>query len=83
MSIERLVRKQLHGPGRRSRTRLSGPQDPDMISLAAGDPNFLLPDYIANAVNNAIKIGQTHYCFGGDQLNNAGYNGFARADVAR
>lgn len=66
MSIERLVRKQLHGPGRRSGTRLSGPQDPDMISLAAGDPNFLLPDYIANAVNHAIKIGQTHYCFGGD-----------------
>jgi aspartate/methionine/tyrosine aminotransferase len=66
MSIERLVRKELQGPARRSGTRLSGPPDPEMISLAAGDPNFLLPEYIANAVYEAIKKGQTHYCFGGD-----------------
>lgn len=66
MSIERLVRKQLQGPARRSATRRSGPPDPEMISLAAGDPNFLLPDYIADAVSGAIKKGQTHYCFGGD-----------------
>ena len=66
MTIEKYVRKELRGPARRSATRMSGPPDPEMISLAAGDPNFLLPDYIADAVRKAIEIGQTHYCFGGD-----------------
>lgn len=66
MSIERLVRKELHGPGRQSATRRSGPPDPEMISLAAGDPNFLLPKYIADTVNQAILDGHTHYMFGGD-----------------
>ena len=66
MSIEKYVRKELRGPARRSATRRSGPPDPDMISLAAGDPNFLLPDYITQAVKEAIEKGQTHYCFGGD-----------------
>jgi aspartate/methionine/tyrosine aminotransferase len=66
MHVEKLVRKQLLGPARRSATRVSGPPDPKMISLAAGDPNFLLPDYIAKAVDEAIRKGQTHYCFGGD-----------------
>ena len=66
MSIERLVRKELHGPGRRSATRRSGPPDPEMISLAAGDPNFLLPKYIADTINQAILDGHTHYMFGGD-----------------
>ena len=66
MHVEKLVRKQLQGPARRSATRVSGPPDPDMISLAAGDPNFLLPEFIAEAVSEAIKKGMTHYCFGGD-----------------
>ncbi len=66
MSIEKNVRKELTGPARRSATRRSGPPDPEMISLAAGDPNFLLPDYITDVVKHAIEIGQTHYCFGGD-----------------
>ena len=66
MSIEKYVRKELRGPVRRSATRRSGPPNPEIISLAAGDPNFLLPDYIKEAVKKAIEIGQTHYCFGGD-----------------
>lgn len=66
MSVEKYIRKELRGPARRSATRRSGPPDPEMISLAAGDPNFLLPEYIAKAIYDAIKIGQTHYCFGGD-----------------
>ena len=66
MTIEKYIRKELRGPARRSATRMSGPPDPMMISLAAGDPNFLLPDYITQAVKTAIEIGQTHYCFGGD-----------------
>ncbi|TRO52264.1 pyridoxal phosphate-dependent aminotransferase [Candidatus Bathyarchaeota archaeon] len=66
MSVEKYVRKELRGPARQSATRRSGPPDPEMITLAAGDPNFLLPDYIANEVKHAIEIGQTHYCFGGD-----------------
>jgi aspartate/methionine/tyrosine aminotransferase len=66
MSIEKYVRKELRGPARRSRTRRAGPPDPEVISLAAGDPNFLLPDYITEAIKTAIEIGQTHYCFGGD-----------------
>ena len=66
MSIEKYVRKELRGPARRSATRRSGPPDPDVISLAAGDPNFLLPGLIVDAVKEAIEKGQTHYCFGGD-----------------
>ena len=66
MTIEKYVRKEIRGPPRRSATRMSGPPDPEMISLGAGDPNFLLPDYITQAVKTAIEIGQTHYCFGGD-----------------
>ncbi len=66
MSIERLIRKEIRGPWRvrATRQRVEAPQD--MISLAAGDPNFLLPKYVADAVNDAILNGQTHYCFGGD-----------------
>ena len=37
-----------------------------MISLGAGDPNFLLPKYIADALNQSVLDGYTHYCFGGD-----------------
>lgn len=66
MSIERLVRKQLHGPARRSATRMSVKASDDSISLAAGDPSFLLPKYIADTVNQAILDGYTHYMFGGD-----------------
>ena len=66
MSIERLVRKEIRGPWRVRATRLGFKPPHDMISLAAGDPNFLLPKYVANAVNNAIIDGYTHYCFGGD-----------------
>ncbi|MCW4051538.1 MAG: pyridoxal phosphate-dependent aminotransferase [Candidatus Bathyarchaeota archaeon] len=66
MSIERLVRKQLHGPPRRSATRMSVAGVEDMISLAAGDPNFLLPEYIAEEMKKAVLEGCTHYCFGGD-----------------
>jgi aspartate/methionine/tyrosine aminotransferase len=39
---------------------------PNSISLAAGDPNFLLPDYIVKAVADAIEEGCNHYCFGGE-----------------
>jgi aminotransferase len=50
----------------RSATRQAYVEPEDSISLAAGDPNFLLPDYIAKAVYDAIKEGCTHYCFSGD-----------------
>jgi aspartate/methionine/tyrosine aminotransferase len=66
MSIERLVRKEIRGPWRVRATRLRVEVPTDMISLAAGDPPFLLPKYIADAVNDAILKGYTHYCFGGD-----------------
>lgn len=66
MSIERLVRKELRGPWRIRATRMRFKAPEDMISLAAGDPNFLLPQYVADAVNQAILDGCTHYCFGGD-----------------
>ena len=66
MSIERLVKKELKGQMRRSATRQAYVSPPDTISLAAGDPNFLLPDYIAQAVGDAIREGCTHYCFSGE-----------------
>ena len=66
MSIERLVKKEIRGQSQRSATRQAYVEPEDSISLAAGDPNFLLPDYIAQAVYDAIKEGCTHYCFGGD-----------------
>ena len=66
MSIERLVRKELTGPSRRSSTRMRVKPSPTMISLGAGDPNFLLPKYIADALNQSVLDGYTHYCFGGD-----------------
>ena len=66
MSIERLVRKEIRGQMQRSATRMAYVEPEDSISLAAGDPNFLLPDYIAQAVYDAIKEGCTHYCFGGE-----------------
>ena len=66
MSIERLVKNEIKGEMRRSATRQAYVVPEDSISLAAGDPNFLLPDYIAKAVYDAIKEGCTHYCFGGD-----------------
>jgi aspartate/methionine/tyrosine aminotransferase len=67
MSIERLVRKEIRGPWRVRATRLRFEAPADMISLAAGDPPFLLPKYVADAVNDAILKGYTHYCFGGDR----------------
>ncbi len=66
MSIERLVRKEIRGPARVSATRRRIAADPDTISLAAGDPNFLLPEFIADAVKQAILDGCTHYNFGGE-----------------
>ena len=66
MSIERLVRKELRGPARVSATRRRVGASEDMISLAAGDPNFLLPEYIADEMKQAVLDGCTHYCFGGD-----------------
>ena len=66
MSIERLVRKELTGPSTRSGTRMRVKPSPTMISMGAGDPNFLLPKYIADALNQSVLDGYTHYCFGGD-----------------
>ena len=66
MSIGKLVRKELTGEIRRSATRRRVAAAPGTISLAAGDPNFLLPDYIAKTVYDAICEGKTHYCFGGE-----------------
>jgi aspartate/methionine/tyrosine aminotransferase len=37
-----------------------------MVSLAAGDPNFKLPQYIAQTVYDAIMDGCNHYNFGGE-----------------
>ncbi len=66
MSLEKLIRKELISttPGSSARVRLADP--PNTLSFAAGDPNFKLPKYIADAVFKAIKDGNTHYCFGGD-----------------
>ena len=66
MSIESLVKKEVRGPVRIPPTRLRLKMPPDAINLAPGDPNFLLPEYIADAVYKAIREGYTHYCFGGD-----------------
>jgi aspartate/methionine/tyrosine aminotransferase len=56
MSIERFLRKEIRGSWRIRATRMRLEAPADTISLAAGDPPFLLPKYIAD----------THYCFGGD-----------------
>jgi len=66
MSIEKLVRNELKGQFRASATRQRVADAPGTISLAAGDPNFLLPEYIAKTVYDAIREGKTHYCFGGE-----------------
>jgi aspartate/methionine/tyrosine aminotransferase len=66
MSIERLVRNELKGPSQRSSTRMRMALSSDMISLGAGDPNFILPKYISETIEKAILDGYTHYCFGGD-----------------
>ena len=66
MSIEKLVRKELTGQVQVSATRRRVAAAPGTISLAAGDPNFLLPEYIAKTVYDAIREGKTHYCFGGE-----------------
>jgi aspartate/methionine/tyrosine aminotransferase len=66
MSVEKLIRKELLGPRRGSSTRASVSAAEGMISLAAGDPNFLLPKYIAETLKKAVQEGCTHYCFGGD-----------------
>ena len=66
MSIERLVKKEIRGVFRVSATRRRVEPSPDMINLGAGDPNYLQPKYIADAVYKAILDGYTHYCFGGE-----------------
>ncbi|MBN1683613.1 aminotransferase class I/II-fold pyridoxal phosphate-dependent enzyme [Candidatus Bathyarchaeota archaeon] len=64
MSVKDLVRNELKQRVQVSSTRQRYVDPPNMISLAAGDPNFLLPDYIADAISAAIKGGCNHYCFG-------------------
>jgi len=66
MSVESLVRNELKQRVQASSTRQRYVDPPNMISLAAGDPNFLLPEYIVEAVSAAIKGGCNHYCFGDD-----------------
>jgi len=61
MSIERLVKKEIKGQMQRSATRQAYVTPEDSISLAAGDPNFLLPDYIAQVIikNSAMTYNPT------------------------
>lgn len=66
MSVESLVRNELKQRAQVSSTRRRYVDAPNSISLAAGDPNFLLPDYIVKAVADAIEEGCNHYCFGGE-----------------
>lgn len=65
MSLNHLVKNELRKEEEFA-TRRKHEHPPDLISLAAGDPNFLLPTYIADTVANAIEEGCTHYCWGGD-----------------
>jgi aminotransferase len=79
MSVKDLVRKELQEKVQRSSTRRVYVDSPRTISLAAGDPNFLLPDYIADTVSDAIKNGCNHYCFGGEpELREAIINYYAK-----
>jgi len=66
MSVEKFIRKELISSTPQSSTRVRIVDAPNTISLAAGDPSFKLPKYVADAVYKAIKDGYTHYCFGGD-----------------
>ena len=66
MSVKDLVRKELQQRVRVSSTRRRYVDSPKSISLAAGDPNFKLPQYISKAVYDAIEEGCNHYCFGGE-----------------
>lgn len=66
MSVEKLVKNELKTGSPISSTRVRIVESPDSISLAAGDPSFTLPKYVADAVYKAILDGCNHYCFGGD-----------------
>jgi len=66
MSVKDLVRKELQVRRVRSSTRMAYVDPPNSISLAAGDPNFKLPNYISKTVYDAIEDGCNHYNFGGE-----------------
>jgi len=66
MSIKDLVRKELQVRRAISSTRRVYVDPPNSISLAAGDPNFKLPNYISKTVYDAIEDGCNHYNFGGE-----------------
>lgn len=44
--------------------RQAGRPGPDVISLASGDPDFATPDYIRQALVDAVNAGYTHYVDG-------------------
>lgn len=62
VSMKKYARKEILTIHRRFRTP-TGRVD---ISLAAGDPDFNQPRFIADAVAKAILEGYTHYAFNGD-----------------
>ncbi|HDO19964.1 MAG TPA: pyridoxal phosphate-dependent aminotransferase [Candidatus Bathyarchaeota archaeon] len=66
MSAEKYAKKELLQLKGRAPTRVSiGPVE-GLINLGAGDPDFNLPKFMADAVAEAIMEGYTHYEFQGD-----------------
>ena len=67
MSVDRFARKELNNlrsAGARARGGII--ESSDTINLGAGDPDFNQPDFIIDAVSDAMKEGHTHYVFFGD-----------------
>jgi len=66
MNVDKLVKKELLTMRGGSATRQMPPLPPNAINLLAGDPDFDQPDFISDAVYNAMKEGKTHYSFAGE-----------------
>jgi aminotransferase len=66
MDLDNLIKKELVAMRGGSLTRQMPQLPPNTISLAAGDPDFNQPDFIIDAVYNAMKKGKTHYSYSGD-----------------
>jgi aminotransferase len=66
MNVDKLIKKELFTMSDASATRQMPQLPPTAINLLAGDPDFDQPDFINNAVYNAMKTGKTHYSFRGE-----------------
>lgn len=66
MNVDKLVKKELLAMSGGAATRQMPQLPPNAINLLAGDPDFNQPDFINDAVYNAMKEGKTHYSFTGE-----------------